>query len=246
MIGAILGYIIARHLITPVLIETQRAFHSLPSWSIKNSVVTYSLIILVILMCSFTAFFAYRSSVKQSPAEAMREKPLKSVENSIIEKICPLLWRKMSFEWKWAMRDVARNKFRTLISIIGVLGSMLLLIAAFGLRTSVEYTNNYIYGTPYSYDAKISINANSNKTEKDILYDLVNDKNAQWIEEASIEVKNDEDTVMSSTLTIVDKGDYVVAYNNGTISGEKVDFSGNDVVISKKLASLFIFMSNKS
>lgn len=228
-VGAILGFIIGPKVITPVLIEVQKDFYTLPIWSGESSVISYLIIFVMIISCTLITILACRESARLVPAEAMRNKQIEVDENSS-KKLANYL----PFEWKWSVRYIQRNRVRTIIGVIGVAGCLILLMASIGLYDSLNFANIFLYGTQYTYTNKIVFD--SEATEEvfdDVKNDLLQDY--QEVEEQVIQIRT-KDTVYPSTIMVIDEGYYVSFYKNIFNRDEQISLSDDQIIISSKLA----------
>ncbi|HOV40390.1 MAG TPA: ABC transporter permease, partial [Oscillospiraceae bacterium] len=114
--------------------------------------------------------------------------------------------------------------------VIGVLGSITLLMASFGIQDSVKNANQNIYGKQYSYYEKIEINNISDKEKENAENILQGD--FQWINEGSAEVRT-KNNVKTCTIDIIDNGYYLTLTND---KGSVIDLPTDGVVISETLA----------
>lgn len=227
--GSTIGFVLGSKLITPILINVQKYFYTIPKWSGKNSVISYAIIGATIVTCTFITFLACRGSIHLVPAEAMRNKQIK-VKGSELRKTVGFL----SFEWKWSVRYILRNKIRTIVGVIGVAGCLVLLIASVGLYDSLNYANHYLYGTQYTYKNKVVLNSmagdvNMEKIKDELLHDY------QESEEQIIQIKT-VDTVYPSSITVLEKGHYVSFYKNVLKHVKQIIMDDNSMLISAKLA----------
>ena len=87
-------------------------------------------------------FLSVKSMLKGTAADALRPYSPKKMKRMAIEK--GKLWQKLSFGTKWNMRDVARHKSRTLMSVIGVLGCAIILVGSLGMNDTMNaFLNDY-------------------------------------------------------------------------------------------------------
>lgn len=161
----------------------------------------------------------------------MREAAPKGGKETALERI-PWLWNLISFEWKWTLRDISRNKIRTVTGIVAILGSMVLLIASFGLNDSLVNANHYVYGTQYDYAAKIALSSNAEPKDREALYSKVN-SDGQWVEECAIEIQSSKDTRKNAVLSVLGPGIYVHLKNQENNSMALPD---DKLLVSRRLA----------
>lgn len=145
------------------VLETQKTMFTLPHWQIAYSWSSLVVILLVIFICTLSAYLASRQVIKGLPAVFLRGKT-KKVHHIFLEKV-PLFWNRISDETKWAIRDAFINRVRVLMGIVGVAGSMMLLIAGVGMPISMNYLVDKAYNTDFLYAKRLTV-ANYNQAAK--------------------------------------------------------------------------------
>ncbi|MBQ4219122.1 putative ABC transport system permease protein [Butyrivibrio hungatei] len=228
--GTIIGYLIAPYTITPALLDLQKDFYSLPNWNGENSIFSIYLIVLMVLICSATAWLSSSKIVREMPADSLRNEVLESSKKTFFEKI-PAFWDSLSFEWRWVIRDAGKKKIRTIIGIIGVLGSMVLLMSSFGVQDTVTEINNRIYGREYSYYEKLKLNNASDETISSINEKLSDD--CQWIYEGMVESQSSE-KIVTENFFVIDRGYYWTLFDT---ENKIIDLPTDGIVVSKKVAT---------
>lgn len=208
-IGAVSGAIVSPAMSWFVL-ETQKTMFSLPNWQIAYSWSSLLIIILVIIICSLSAYFASRKAIKGLPAVFLRGKS-KEVKHVVIERIS-FLWNKFSDETKWAVRDAFLNRVRVLMGIIGVSGSMMLLIAGIGMPISMNHLVDKAYNVDFSYSKRLTV---SDYELTDKTYD------GQWVQISQAHFSKDDG--YNRLLIVISQGNFV---NATTSKGETIKEGG--------------------
>lgn len=208
-IGAVSGAIVSPAMSWFVL-ETQKTMFSIPNWQIAYSWSSLLIIILVILICSLSAYFASRKAIKGLPAVFLRGKS-KEVKHVVIERIS-FLWNKFSDETKWAVRDAFLNRVRVLMGIIGVSGSMMLLIAGIGMPISMNHLVDKAYNVDFSYSKRLTV---SDYELADKTYD------GQWVQISQARFSKDDG--YNRLLIVISQGNFV---NATTSKGEAIKEGG--------------------
>ncbi len=190
-----------------------------------------------------SCYAACRKALAGRPAALMRPKAPKAGKRILLERI-GFIWSKMSFSVKVTMRNLFRYKKRFLMTVIGISGSMALLLAGFGLKDSITNIVAYQYGDEGLFD-----------------YDLmvVTDPDEGTIDERLVETVKISDAESGAALytKTVDltageekeKTTIVVPYRTegfenyihmqNRVTGEKVYFGGADsAVLTEKAAAM--------
>lgn len=228
--GAVLGLIVGPMVIPQMFYPTMTATYSMPSW---NPGFDMSFIYITILMVASSVFVTYlscRRISKENPANTLRPKAPNVSSNSLIER--SRLWNSLSFNLRWNWRDARRNKFRALMTIVGVMGCVALLIAAFGMNDSMNELKTWEYDDICHYESKLLLSNNANPLE---LYYILNMTDGSFIMQQSIELKanNMEDTA----LLLVSNNTDLISYTDSNKNPIEID--EGDVSISVKLADRF-------
>ncbi len=105
----------------------------------------YLVIAAILLLFTAVGYLSISSMLRGSAAEALRPLVPKKVKKVLLEKTP--LWNKLSFGTKWNLRDMLRHKSRMLMSLIGVIGCMIILVGATGIKdTASEFMRSYYDG----------------------------------------------------------------------------------------------------
>ena len=150
-IGIGLGYLIAYIIMNPK--GTMSTYFDMPSWTLYAPWFCWLVLALLLAALTLIGFFSVRKMLKGTAAETLQPYSPKKVKKLAIEKT--KLWNKFSFGTKWNMRDVMRHKSRTLMSLIGIIGCTIIIVASFGMRNTMDkYLNTYYTGA-MNYSTKI-------------------------------------------------------------------------------------------
>ena len=102
----------------------------------------------------------YQLNVLKGPAsEALRPYTPKKMKVTKIEKT--KLWNRFSFGTKWNIRDISRHKARSAMTTIGVLGNTILVIAALGMKDTMNKFVDVFYNQAINYETRLNISENT-------------------------------------------------------------------------------------
>ena len=230
LLGAVLGVITGPMIIPQMFYPTMSSMYSMPVWHPGFDMSFVYIAILLVVLSVLVTYWACRRISKENPANTMRPKPPNMSSKSFLER--SNLWNRLSFNFRWNIRDARANKFRAFMAIVGVMGCVALLIAAFGMNDSLNELKSWEYDDISHFESKLQISNTANPME---LYYILNETNGSFIMQQSIEMKvnGEEDTV---TLLASNNTD-LISYTDSNRS--PVDIDEGDVSISKKLAEKF-------
>lgn len=195
-IGALIGAICSPAMSWFVL-ETQKTMFSIPKWTIAYSYHSFLLIVFVILLCTGSALYATKDVLFELPAFYLRGEKGKKVKPILLEKIS-FLWKKYPMEIRWAIRDAMIHKIRIMMGIVGVAGGMMLLIAGFGMPSSIRHLVEKAYENDFNYHSRIEVLGNT-KVKKQ--------PQEQWVQISQARFQPDDG--YNRLLIILSDGDYV-------------------------------------
>ena len=163
--GALLGTLIGHYTLPYVLwnaLMAQSEFPyrleppiSLPAWCMVG---------LTVLMSVAICYYTYRKSANETTAALLRPKPPKDGKRIIFERITPL-WKRLSFNTKMIIRNLMRNKLRTLMSFVGLLCCTMLIIMSLGLQDSVTALTENYYTRTLRYDVRANLTGDAGTAE---------------------------------------------------------------------------------
>ncbi len=228
--GAVLGLITGPMVIPQMFYPTMTNRFSMPVWKPGFDMSFVYIAVLLVVLSVLVTYVTCRRISKENPANTMRLKAPNMSSKSFIEK--SRLWNHLNFNLRWNWRDARRNKFRALMAIIGVMGCVALLIAAFGMNDSLNELESWEYNDISHYGAKLQLSNNATPME---LYYILNYTNGSFIMQQSVEIKaNDkEDT---ATLLASNNTD-LISYTDS--DRNQIEIKEGDVSISAKLADKF-------
>ena len=228
--GAVLGVITGPMIIPQMFYPTMAKGYSMPSWHPGFDMSFIYIAALMVISSVFVTYLSCRRISKENPANTLRPKAPKISSNGLIEK--SKLWNHLSFNFRWNWRDAKRNNFRAIMAIVGVMGCVALLIAAFGMNDSMNELKSWEYDDICHFESKLLLSNNATPME---LNHIINETNGSYIMQQSIEIKaNDmEDTV---SLLVSNNTD-LISYTDR--NKDPIEIEEGDVSISRKLADTF-------
>ncbi len=229
VLGSILGLLTGPNILGRILIYQLKL--TLAAYSLKINYGHFVFVLLLILICTGgVSFFACRQLLSDTPSVLLRDKPPKSGQHIFLEYI-PSVWQKMKFSSKLIARNIVENKGRLIMSTIGVMGCTGLIISALTVRSTLSGIGDYTYGTTFTFDQKIILDAN--KTSSKYLKNLELDGIAQQLEESAVQVIFPDGSQKMEPVSITTKESPLIHLQN--IDGTPVYLPENGVLLTRKL-----------
>lgn len=182
-LGIILGFIIARIVINPN--GMMGTYLDLPDWSLHLPPFCWGVILLVIALMTGIGFLSVKKMLKGTAAESLRVYTPKKMKPLQLEKT--KIWEKLSFQTRWNLRDLMRHKARSTMTIIGIVGCMLLLVGAFGMKDTMDSYLALIDNEVYQYTTRIHMTEDADHED---VYQFANSVDGDMLAQSSVRIKD--------------------------------------------------------
>ena len=226
--GIIVGILLGYYGLTKVVIDMQMSYFQMPIIESYIDPTTFYVSGLLLVAVSIITLLTGRSILKKSAAETLKNE-IPQVKSKTINITRKGIFNKLSFETIWNIRDMLRNKTRTIMGIVGITGCSLLIVVSMGMIDSFNDFIDMQFTKLYNFDYKLSLSENITDEEYGNLIKKY-DKSSATL---GIEIKQDEKRI-STSLNITDAGDYI-RYINEDDEFIKLD-SNEGVYLTRLLA----------
>lgn len=152
-LGIPLGYGIAALIISPS--GMMSTYLDLPRWDLVMPGFCLPVILLIILFLTCISFLSVKKMLKGTAADALRPYTPKAMKKSAVEKLP--FWDTLSFSVKWNYRDILRHKARSAMTLFGVIGCTVLLLAGQGMKDTMEDFLHKMETDVHMYATKIAV-----------------------------------------------------------------------------------------
>lgn len=225
LVASILGIIAGYFGIGKIFIDMEMSYFELPNGKPILELSSFIVAILVVLCVMFVTYLTCRKYLKKSPAETLRVE-MPTVKKGSLNLLTKGFFKKLSFSSKWNIRDMFRNKLRTIMGIVGISGCCMLIVCAFGMLDSINKFIDLQFEDLYNFKYKLSLSENI--TDED-LNKLKNTYGNSTSMSLLIEINGE-----SNNIFITDANN-LVRFVNSTDDFIKID-NDEGVYITRKLA----------
>lgn len=229
LVGAILGLILGPITLPPLFYPSMSATYKLPLWEPAWDMSFVYVAALMVLISLAVSYYSVKGISDEKPADTIRPKVPKVSSSGFIERLS--IWKRLSFNVRWNYRDAQRNKFRALMTIVGVIGCSALLVCAFGMYDGMNDLKDWEYTQINHYDSKLVIEEDATQSEIDEIADKVN---GDEIMEGAIEIESDG-AKKSGSLLVLNETDLVTPTD---YDRNHVEIKDDEVSISEKMAKM--------
>lgn len=221
-LGVALGFWIARVIVNPVTMEG--TCFDMPDWSIYMPGFVWIVLVIVLAILTFISYLSVRKMLQGSAAETLQPYVPKAVKASVFER--GKMWNRFSFSTKWNLRDIFRHKSRSAMTLFGVFGCVVILVAALGMSDTMGEYSEMLYNGIYSYEYMVSVSEDADNAD---VKAFAEEYDADTV--CSREVKLGESPVSMDIYNITH--DYIKILGN---NDEFVDLSDDGVYVCNIIA----------
>ncbi len=230
LVGSICGLLLGYFALGKTFIGLEMAFFELPNGAPKMDNSSYVIALLVVAcVCLFT-YMTVRKYLKKSAAESLRN-DIPNVKTRSLNITTKGIFKKMGFSTKWNIRDILRNKLRSITGIVGIASCTMLLVCAFGMLNSMKYFVKLQFHDIYNFNYKLSVKSDISDDDRSNLISKYGDDTSLSV---LIETKVDNE-IESNNIFVYDAGDKIRFMDN---KGKFKELNSDEgVFITYKLAS---------
>ncbi len=218
--GWLLGYITLPNLIYPIM-EQMYILPKLTPAVLEGS-------FLLPILCAFISFLLSMTVCKKY----LKNNAAKILYSNSVEKAykdLPLysLRKHLSFYSQWNIRDIFRNKLRSIMTVFGVVGCVSLLFASLGLYTSMENMSKWTFDKIQTFETKVTGTFSNEEYKNKLLENMYGEE----LMETSIELNFDKKEKKVS-FTALESQDYIRLYN---VKNKQINLE-DGIALSKNIA----------
>ncbi len=210
LVGVILGILLGKYFLGTVFLNLEMSFFEVPNGRVYINSSTYLVALLVVLVVSLITFLTCYKELKKKPADSLRNE-LPKVNNRSLNITTKGIFKKLSFASKWNLRDILRNKFRTVTGVIGIVGCCTLIVCALGMLNSMNYFIKLQFDDLYNFDYKLTLKED---ITSDNLESITSKYKNNTSETLAVEIKDKTGKREANTIFVDDSNGYVRFIND--------------------------------
>lgn len=231
LFASILGIIVGRYSIGAFFLHTEMTYFEIPTYKTVLIPTVYILAVLVVILITIVTYLSCRKILKESAAEALRvEEP--KVKNSKFDLGTRKIFKRASISTRWNIRDIMRNKGRSIMAIVGITGCTMLLVCAFGLLDTMNSYLDWEFEKISKFDYKLTLKSDYTENELDKLKQKYGNATSMTL---GIEFKNG-DSKQANSIVVNDAKDNLKYTNH---EREYMDLNDDGIYVTEKLAEKY-------
>ncbi len=206
VLGIGVGYALGWYIMNPG--GAMATYIDMPSWRLHAPAFCWIVIIALIAFLTLIGFLSVRQMLKGSAADALRPYTPKRMKHLKIEET--RFFKRLGFGIKWNLRDCLRHKSRSLMTLMGIVGCMVLLVGGLGMKDTADFFVDSFFDQAINYKTRVNLDT-----------EHVTNQQAQTLAD-----ELDGDWCASSSVQIGDRGFALEVYS---VTRDKVLFPNEDM-----------------
>lgn len=226
VLGAFLGFLCGPLIVPALIYPMMKAVYILPQLYAVPLDSSLYMVIGSVGICFLTALAVCYRRLKEKPADAFRAADA-AYKRPMLKQ--STVMKHLNFYAQWNLRDILRNKIRSLIAVIGVAGCMGLLVCAFGMQDSMNHMMDMMFHELQTYDMRVQIDDTAD------IHTLKTKMNGTAVQESAVELKHRNEKKTGS-LTVQESTTYLKLQNQDL---ENISLPKEGVALSYKIAESY-------
>ena len=231
LIASILGMLVGKLLLGKFFLNMEVSYFEVPVYNTVLIPEVYVLSAIVVVLITLVTYLSCRTILKESAVEALRVE-IPKVKSTKFDLTTKGIFKRASISTRWNLRDIGRNKSRSLMAIVGIIGCTMLLVCAFGMLDTMNTYLDWEFEKLSNFEYKLSLSNNYTDSQYE---NLTNKYGNETSETLGIEIKNN-DKKEANTLTINDASNYLKHTNHDL---EYIDLKDDGIYLTEKLADKY-------
>lgn len=229
--ASILALLVGNFGLGKFFMNMEMSYFEVPVYSTILLPTVYILAVFVVIIVTIATYFSCRKILKEPAVEALRIE-IPKVKKTNFDLTTKGIFKKASISTRWNLRDIGRNKGRSIMGIVGIIGCTMLLVCAFGLLDTMNSYLDWQFDKINNFEYKLGLSSNYTDEE---LEDAKNKYGNATSQTLAIEVKNG-DKKETNTLTINDAKDYLKYTDHNK---NYIDLKDDGIYITEKLSEKY-------
>lgn len=233
LVASVVGLLAGKYGLGTFFLNMEMSYFEVPVYNTVLIPVVYILAIAVVALITLVTYLSCRSILKESAVEALRIE-IPKVKSTKFDLTTKGIFKKASISTRWNLRDVGRNKGRSLMAIVGITGCTMLMLCAFGMMDTMKSYLSWEFDKISNFEYKLSL---SNNYTDDQFTNITEKYGNETSESFGIEIKN-VDKKETNTLTVNDAPNKLKYTNHNK---EYMDLKDDGIYITEKLSEKYGF-----
>lgn len=229
LLASILGVVAGNFVLGNFFLNMEMSYFEVPVYSTAIIPIVYILAIATIILVTLVTYLSCRKVLNEPAVDTLKTE-IPKIKNSKFDITKIKLLRNTSISTRWNLRDMFRNKGRSIMAIVGIVGCTMLLVCAFGLLDTMNSYLDWEFDKICNFEYKLVISNDCSEEQLATLKDKYGDATSQTL---GIEIKNNGKKETNS-ITVNDAQEYLKYTDHNK---NYIDIPDDGVYITEKLSN---------
>ncbi|MBQ9305133.1 ABC transporter permease [Butyrivibrio sp.] len=230
MLGCISGAIIGPIVLGGYLNDINDYYYQNPLQRLQLTGRTFGMCVLTVALCVTVSYRSTRKILIENPARILLPEAPKFESDSFMEKIG--IWKRLRFASRWNIRDVRRNKLRTVVSIAGILVCSMLIFLSLGFYECLDNQSYWMYGDIFRGNYQIVF---GDDVPYGTVYEYSNEYQGQMAQVSTATIFSDKSESVRE-MTVLDEGTLFLPEDEEL---EHIEIPKSGVMLTSRLVDYF-------
>lgn len=231
LLASILGILLGNFVLGDFFLNMEMSYFEVPVYNTVVLPIVYILAIGVVILITAITYLSCRNILKESAVEALRVE-IPKVKKTKFDLTTKGIFKKASISTRWNLRDIDRNKGRSLMAIVGIIGCTMLLVCAFGLLDTMNSYLDWEFNKISNFKYKLSLDSQYTQEQFDKLVKKYGNETSQSF---GVEIKN-KDKKETNTVTVNDANEHLKYTDHNR---QYMELNDDGIYITEKLSEKY-------
>lgn len=231
LLASILGILLGNFVLGDFFLNMEMSYFEVPVYNTVVLPIVYILAIGVVILITAITYLSCRNVLKESAVEALRVE-IPKVKKTKFDLTTKGIFKKASISTRWNLRDIGRNKGRSLMAIVGIIGCTMLLVCAFGLLDTMNSYLDWEFNKISNFKYKLSLDSQYTQEQFDKLVKKYGNETSQSF---GVEIKN-KDKKEINTVTVNDANEHLKYTDHNR---QYMELNDDGIYITEKLSEKY-------
>ena len=231
LLASLLGILLGNFVLGDFFLNMEMSYFEVPVYNTVVLPIVYILAIGVVILITAITYLSCRNILKESAVEALRVE-IPKVKKTKFDLTTKGLFKKASISTRWNLRDIGRNKGRSLMAIVGIIGCTMLLVCAFGLLDTMNSYLDWEFNKISNFKYKLSLDSQYTQEQFDKLVKKYGNETSQSF---GVEIKN-KDKKETNTVTVNDANEHLKYTDHNR---QYMELNDDGIYITEKLSEKY-------
>lgn len=232
VVAAVLGIVTGAWTIGIFFLNMEMEYFEMPEAHIVVLPIVYAAAAACVAVIVLVTWLSCRKILNEPASQALRTE-VPSVKNAKFSLTTKGIFRRLSTVTKWNLRDISRNKGRSIAGVVGIMGCTILVVTALGMFDTIEQYLDWQFKTLNCYESYVVVSQTCTDQQLESLLDTYGNETSQTL---ALEVKDkDADTTSTQMMVVTDAPESLkfTGHDKST-----VELTDDGVYLTEKLSKM--------